>query len=217
MFTQPCYQGFGDVSLDELPIVRAFAPLCLGLAILAAQPLAAHANAFEDAVMVELNRVRANPGGLAAELSRYARENGISRASTASSYDPYAVEEAIDFLERQPSLKALEHDRRLANAASDHVAAQGRTGQIGHGASGSLGRRLQGHGVWAGMSGETISYGQHTPRDVIVQLVIDYGVMDRGHRNLIFGKGYSAAGVACGAHAEYGRMCVIDFAGAFPR
>ena len=197
--------------------MRAFAPLCLGLAILAAQPLAAHATSFEDAVMAELNRVRADPGELAAELSRYARDNGLSRASSASSYDPYAVEEAIDFLERQPSLKALEHDRRLANAALDHVEAQGRTGRIGHGPSGSLGRRLQGHGVWAGMSGETISYGQRTPRDVIVQLVIDHGVMDRGHRNLIFSKGYSVAGVACGAHAEYGRMCVIDFAGAFPR
>jgi len=198
-------------------MMRAFAPLCLGLAILAAQPLAAHAASFEDAVMAELNRVRADPGELAAELSRYAQDNGLSRASQRSNYDPYAVDEAIDFLERQPPLKALEHDRRLADAASDHVVAQGRTGEIGHGAPGSLGRRLQGRGVWAGMSGETISYGQRTPRDVIVQLVIDHGVMDRGHRRLIFSKGYSVAGVACGAHVEYGRICVIDFAGAFPR
>jgi uncharacterized protein YkwD len=197
--------------------VRAFASPCLGLAILAAQPLAAHATSFEDAVMAELNRVRADPRELAAELSRDARENGVSRASNASNYDPYAVEEAIDFLERQAPLKALERDRRLADAASDHVEAQGRTGQIGHGAPGSLGRRLQGHGVWAGMSGETISYGQRTPRDVVVQLVVDYGVVDRGHRGLIFSKGYSVAGVACGAHVEYGRICVIDFAGAFPR
>ncbi len=167
--------------------------------------------------MAELNRVRADPRELAAELSRYARDNGLSRASRASNFDPYAVEEAIDFLERQPALKALERDRRLANAASDHVEAQGRTREIGHGAPGSLGRRLQRHGVWAGMSGETISYGQRTPRDVIVQLVIDHGVMDRGHRGMLFSKGYSVADVACGAHAEYGRMCVINFAGAFPR
>ena len=167
--------------------------------------------------MAELNRVRTDPREMAAELSRYARENGISRTSNASNYDPYAVEEAIDFLERQTPLKALEHDRRLTGAASEHVEAQGRTGQIGHGAAGSLGRRMQSHGVWAGMSGEAISYGQRTPRDVVVQLVVDYGVMDRGHRNLIFSKGYSVAGVACGAHAQYGGMCVIDFAGAFPR
>jgi hypothetical protein len=197
--------------------VRAFASLCLGLTILAAQPLAAHATPFEDAVLAELNRVRADPRELAAELSRDARDNGLSRGSHASSYDPYAEEEAIDFLQRQPPLKPLERDRRLADAASDHVEAQGRTGEIGHGAPGSLGRRLQGHGVWAGMSGETISYGQRTPRDVIVQLVIDYGVMDRGHRGLLFSKGYSVAGVACGAHVEYGQVCVIDFAGAFPR
>jgi uncharacterized protein YkwD len=198
--------------------VRAFAPLCLGLSILAACPVAVQAaTPFEDGVMAELNRVRADPAELAAELSRYAQENGVSRASRGSDHDPYALEDAIDFLQRQAPLKALEHDSRLANAASDHVDAQGRTGDIGHGAPGSLGRRLRGHGVWAGMSGETISYGQSTPRDVVIQLVIDYGVMDRGHRQLIFSKGYSAAGVSCGAHAGYGRMCVINFAGAFPR
>ena len=42
--------------------MRVFASLSLGLAILAAQPLAAHATPFEDAVMDELNRVL-NPLG----------------------------------------------------------------------------------------------------------------------------------------------------------
>lgn len=200
--------------------VSALDHLRLGLVALALLPTFAHADAFEDAVMAELNHVRTNPAAASRELDRYATDAGIrglSRASRASIQDAYAVDEAIDFLREQPPLPALKDDRRLAAAAGDHVLAQGPTGGVGHGAAGSMGGRLRGHGVFAGMSGEAIAYGQETPDDVVRQLVVDYDVPDRGHRSLIFSRGYSVAGVACGPHAQYGRMCVIDFAGAFPR
>ena len=195
--------------------MRTIACLGLVLLILAAQPAAAAT--FEDEVMAELNRVRTDPAALVRDLLRDdagydGRDNGYGLYG-----DEYAVEEAIDFLSRQPPLPPLDSDKRLAAAASDHVRAQGLTGEIGHGAPGGLGRRMQARGVWAGMSGETISYGQATPHEVVRQLVIDFGVADRGHRQAVFSRGYQAAGVACGRHADYGRMCVIDFAGAFPR
>ena len=104
----------------------------------------------------------------------------------------------------------------MAAAAQDLARAQGPTGAVGHGAAGGLGTRMRSQGVWAGMSAETISYGQPTPRDVVAQLVVDYGVPDRGHREVIFDQGFQVAGVGCGKHAAWGAMCVIDFAGAFP-
>jgi hypothetical protein len=201
--------------------VSAFEPLRLGLAALAVLlPSIACADAFEDAVMAELNHVRTDPASASRELDRYAMDAGIpglSRASRGAIRDAYAVDEAVDFLRAQPPLPALKDDRRMAAAADDHVRSQGASGAVGHGAPGSLSERLHGHGVFAGMSGEAIAYGQETPRDVVRQLVVDYGVPDRGHRSLIFSRGYSVAGVACGPHPAYGRMCVIDFAGAFPR
>jgi uncharacterized protein YkwD len=191
----------------------ALAPAIAGLLFLAlapaaqAAPMAAsRAVHLDDDVLDELNFARARPAEYARELRRELR----------GSDDPAAVEEAIDFLERQASLPPLEPDRRVAAAARQHTQAQGARGDVGHGAAGALGQRLRGQGVWAGLSAENISYGLDDARDVVRQLIVDSGVPGRGHRRNIFGSAYKLAGVACGPHRAYGVMCVIDFAGALP-
>jgi uncharacterized protein YkwD len=193
--------------------MRIFLSLAAWLALLLA-PAAASAGAFEDDVLRELNRLRANPQAFAREL----RRTQIAQARYGDDYggglrqdDPDAVEEAIDVLMRQPPLPPLDHDSRLAAAARSHVRAQGPGGGLGHGA---FRDRLRSSGVWAGMTAEGVSYGQVTPRDVVRQLVVDSGVPSRGHRHDILSRGYQAAGVACGPHARWGSMCVIDYAGA---
>ena len=177
---------------------------CLAaLASLAASP-AAHALSLDDAVLAELNYARAHPAEYARELRR----------DRDTSEDPAALEEAIDFLERQPPLAPLAGDRRIAAAALDHARAQAGSGAVGHGAAGGLGRRLRDNGVWAGLSAENISYGNSAATGVIRQLIIDSGVPGRGHRRNIFSASYQLAGVACGPHPTYDVVCVIDFAGA---
>jgi uncharacterized protein YkwD len=179
----------------------------------------AFAGPFEDEVLSELNRVRAHPQQFAAELRRaeIAQARFGDGAGPLAQEEPDAVEDAIGFLMRQAPLPPLQRDRRLAAAARSHVATQGPRGDVGHGAPGALGRRLQREGVWAGLAAEEISYGQSTPRDVVRQLVIDSRVPSRGHRRDLFGHAYQAAGVACGEHARWGSMCVIDVAGAIMR
>jgi uncharacterized protein YkwD len=187
----------------------ALAPAFAGLMFLALAPAARSASLsarLDDAVLDELNFARARPAEYADELRRE-----LNRSD-----DPAAVEEAIDFLERQASLPPLAPDRRIAAAARQHAQAQGPRGDVGHGPAGSLGQRLRGQGVWAGLSAENISYGFEDPRDVVRQLIIDSGVPNRGHRRNIFAASYQLAGVACGPHRAYGYMCVIDFAGALP-
>jgi uncharacterized protein YkwD len=183
----------------------ALAPAIAGLLFLVLAP-AAQASRLDDAVLEELNLARARPAEYARELRRDLR----------SSDDPAAVEDAIDFLERQASLPPLEPDQRVAAAARQHTAAQGPRGDLGHGPAGGLGQRLRGQGVWAGLSAENISYGFDDPRDVVRQLIVDSGVPGRGHRRNIFAPSYQLAGVASGPHRAYGFMCVIDFAGALP-
>jgi hypothetical protein len=131
--------------------------------------------------------------------------------------DPRAVAETVAFLRHQAPLPPLVDDTRLDSAALDHVKLQGPSGEVGHGPAGDLTRRLRKQALWAGLAGETISYGQQSPRDVVRQLIIDADVPDRGHREVLFSDGFLLAGVACGQHAAWGSMCVIDLAGALPQ
>jgi len=186
-----------------------------GLLILTAP--CAQAGALEDAVLEEINYVRTHPAEYARELRRVDISAPSDRGwSLIDEQDPGALAEAIEFLERQAPLPPLRGDTRLAASASDHTMAQGPRGQVGHvGPNGvTFSDRLTQEGVWAGLSAEAISYGYDSPRDVVRQLVIDSGVANRGHRADVFGHAFQTAGVSCGAHAVWGAMCVIDFAGA---
>ena len=189
-----------------------------------AAPAPARAGGFEDAVLDEINRARANPQAYARKLRRmqvqdasYGDEDGYGYGGGMAQEDPHAVEDAIGFLMRQRPLPPLREDVRLSAAADAHVARQARSGAVGHGAAGGLGRRLQAEGLFAGMQAESISYGQDTPADVVRQLIVDSRVPTRGHRRDMFSAAYTAAGVACGPHARWGAMCVIDYAGAIQR
>ena len=182
------------------------ARLAVLLAVLAL-PLPAQARGLEAQVLAELNYARANPAAYADELA----QGGWALRDE----DPRVVDEAIGFLLAQRPLPPLRAHAGLQAAAGAHVRAQARRGTEGHGGgAGGLAARLKTQGVWAGLSAEAISYGYAEAREVVVQLVVDSRVPGRGHRKTIFGAGYSLAGVACGPHAAYGAMCVIDFAGA---
>lgn len=188
------------------PLARVRAVVA-ALAAVFMVPVAAHAADLDEAVLAELNYVRTHP-------AEYARELRRAPEWTFEQEEPGAVEEAIDFLERQQPLAPLKGDKRLGSAALQHVRMQGPRGEIGHGAAGSLGVRLRAAGVYAGMAAENISYGHDDAQAVVRQLIIDSRVAGRGHRRNIFATGYTTAGVACGGHRQWGSMCVIDFAGA---
>jgi uncharacterized protein YkwD len=143
-------------------------------------------------------------------LRRYESQDGPDAPD-----DPRALREAVDFLERQDPLPPLRADTRLAAAAAAHAYVQGPGGGVGHeeSAGGGFENRLHRYGVWAGLSGENISYGYWAPREIVAQLIVDSGVENRGHRKNIFDAAYQYAGVGCGPHSTYRYMCVIDFAG----
>ncbi len=170
--------------------------------------------ALEAAVLAEVNLARAQPRAYAQRLRELAAETaGSGLYANLADGDEGALNEAIHFLEHQVPLAPLAPDALLQATALDHVEAQGRSGDTGHGdAALGFGARLKRRGVFAGLSAEDIAYGYGRPRDVVAQLIIDRGISGRGHRTNIFEAAFRVAGVACGPHPTYGEMCVLDFA-----
>ena len=176
----------------------------------------AHERSLDSDVLHELNLARTQPQAYAHALEDAAH----SRWRASGVYDdPIASEEAIAFLERQRSLPPLGPDPALEGAALAHAHYQGGQGTFGHDGPGgeSLGERLRRRGAFAMLMAEDISYGYASPREVVLQLIVDSGVPGRGHRANIFNPAFREAGVACGPHRLYGAMCVVDFAGTLMR
>jgi uncharacterized protein YkwD len=128
-----------------------------------------------------------------------------------------AVDEAIKYLVKQKPLPPLSWSPGLAAAAAELAEEQGESGATGHIGRQSRGpqERVERHGKWERQMAENIAYGPTDARSMVLQLIIDDGVRNRGHRKTIFTPALGTAGVACGSHPQFGSVCVIDFAGAF--
>ena len=128
-----------------------------------------------------------------------------------------AVDEAIRYLSRLKPLPPLTWSDGLAAAAAELAEEQGRSGATGHIGLKSRGMRgrIDRHGKWSRQIAENIGYGPTEARTMVMQLIIDDGVPDRGHRKNTFNTAFRTAGVAYGPHPVFGGMCVIDFADAF--
>lgn len=191
--------------------------LLAAIAAMSAAPVAAEE--LERSVLAEINRARTQPRETAAALRQYrarfdgrvVREPG-DPVGVRTVEGRRAVDEAIVFLERQEPLPPLAHGPVLARAARGWAAAQGSDGGVGHqGGGASVGTRMRAAGgdIYVG---ETISYGMRHAAAVVRQLIVDDGQPRRGHRALVFSRGFRFAGVGCGGHARYRSMCVIDYA-----
>lgn len=171
---------------------------------------AVHAGDLASEVFAEVNLARTQPALYAQFVGEHAA-SGRSRASRG------AVREATNFLRRTRPLPALEWSEGISRAALAHVLDTGARGRTGH--TGSRGQspwqRMARFGKRSGSAAENLSYGPSDARSIVVAMIVDEGVPGRGHRHNIFGPGFRVAGIATGAHARYGTMCVMDFAGGF--
>jgi uncharacterized protein YkwD len=174
---------------------------------------------LEADVLALINHARQHPRDYARELREYRSyigRDGIlflpgDRNGVYTREGVAAVDEAIDFLERQAPLPALTEGQILALAARDHADEQGYEGSEGHVSrdGGGPGQRVTRRGGDRYVA-ESISYGFADADAVVRQLIIDDGVPSRGHRNLLFGSDFRFAGVGCGEHRRLRYLCVVD-------
>ena len=202
--------------------MRLLPLLLLPSVLLASEPGRPDPAEFGQRVLAEINAARANPRAYAMylkewldhfddKLLRLPHETAlITREGSA------AVEEAIDFLESARPLPHMTWSEGLHLAAQEHVQEQagGATGHAGSKGSSPF-QRMERYGRWKSTAGEAIGYGPTDPRRVVLNLIVDDGVANRGHRKLLFSPDFHVAGAAFGPHAGFGHVCVIDFAGGF--
>lgn len=176
---------------------------------------------LEKQVIEETNFARTKPKEYAKILERrkkyfdgrlYKEPNKIPMVTNEG---VNSLNEAINFLNRVKPLQPLSPSKGLSLAAQAHAKDTGSKGITGHyGSDGSsLTDRVNRYGKWEIYVGENVSYGQETARKIVIQLIVDDGVRDRGHRENIFNPKFNKIGVGYGIHKQYQHLCVQDFAG----
>ena len=186
-------------------------------------PAAEKATAFERAVVQEMSDARVRPLAYARHLKdlRSAFEGTLwrlpGRVPLRTEEGVAALDEAIRFLETARPVGPLRFNEGLARAAKAHAQYLGSRGLLSHqgpDGSGPAGR-LDRLGRWQSLVAENISTGEDDPRLVVVQLLVDDGVPSRGHRRNLFNPDLHQAGAGAAPHAQYGTVCVIDYADGF--
>jgi len=176
---------------------------------------------LSEDVIRELNLARQHPAVYAGILEEL-RENSHGNVCTTPdgfalhiSEGVSAVNEAIRFLRNARPIAPLTVSAGLSRVAAEHVEAQA-SGAFGHIDFGrGPATRISRYGTWRGPWGENVAYGESSPRDIVLALIIDDGRRSRAHRKNIFNPDFNHVGAALGPHARYGTVCSIDFAGGF--
>ena len=174
----------------------------------------------ESAVLNELNLARTRPAEYASYVEEHKRNYKgpdailVDGRKFRTAEGIRAVDEAVAFLRSAAPLPALSAAPPLVRSARDHaknIGPQGMTGHAGTDRS-QPPDRINRYGTPRSSFGEAIAFGSISPRLIVVQLIVDDGVPDRGHRKSIFDPAFRVAGVAIGPHTVFGYMCVINFA-----
>lgn len=181
---------------------------------------------LEHDIVLEHNLARTDPAAYAKYLEEWLPyfEGDLlkrpGRIALQTFEGPRAVEEAIDFLRAAEPVGMMSPSPGISRAARDHVIDLGPDGEISHtGEDGSKPQdRINRYGRWRASIAENMAFGQYRESDartVVMQLLIDDGVPNRGHRTNIFNAAFTVVGVSCGPHVIYEAMCVVDYAGGY--
>jgi hypothetical protein len=169
----------------------------------------------QSAILAEINRVRTNPSAYAARLAKLKRTGRLPNGMLVAPEEGWrAVQEAINVLKRTRPLSRLAPSATLTESARAHVADLGPLGRTGHTSSNgeNVFRRIKRFTPRANAMGENIFSGRLNAEEIVIMWIVDDGIYDRSHRDIVLSRWYESAGTACGPHARYGQMCVADFA-----
>jgi len=178
---------------------------------------------LEKAVVNEMNLARTSPKGYLSLLEQFRKVYDgkllklPGQTPILTKEGTSAVAEAIRSLRSRTPVSPLSPSKGMSLGAKDHIRDLRTSGASQHkGSDGSQAwERVNRYGTWQKIIGENISFGHNKARNIVMVLLIDDGVPNRGHRKNILNPDFRVVGVACGDHPTYRTICVITFAGAY--
>ncbi len=199
--------------------------LIFALSALAPTVAAQNLSPLETHLLDEVNLLRADPAAWADILNaerpsdlRRVRLNPNDPTAAATIEALSTLDEAVAAVRSiHGSLPLVELSPGLSRSAADHVRDTGVRGLLGHqGSDGSgLFQRIERYGLLSGLAAENIVYSTSPPRQLVFEQLLDFGVANRGHRWTLLNPAWRYVGIACGPHAVYRTMCVLDFAAGY--
>lgn len=115
-------------------------------------------------------------------------------------------------LKATSGLNTLIPDETLYRAARKHAVASGKEGRLGHTSSaGNFEQRLKPLASQFNYLLENCDYGSSEALDILMNLMIDEGLPEVGHRKNILHEKIDAVGVSIAPHTTYKHTCVQVF------
>lgn len=111
-------------------------------------------------------------------------------------------------LKKQKKMKPMYPAEDLFNVAKNHAEESGKKGSVGHQ---NVTTRFKKYAPNYKNTSENCDYGNNKAIDIVMSLLIDEGVSDKGHRENILDKNTNYIGVAIREHKKYDWNCVMDF------
>lgn len=111
-------------------------------------------------------------------------------------------------LKKVKNLPPLDPEEDLYKAALEHAETSGKRGTTGHQ---RFGKRYDPLMKNYNEIGENLAYGYRSAPDILIQLLIDEGIPDLGHRKNLLNPNFNSIGVAIESHKKYRFNCVMSF------
>jgi hypothetical protein len=105
-------------------------------------------------------------------------------------------------------LPMLIPEKDLYDVARAHAIQSGKTGYEGH--KGFNKRYEKVLGKYRAV-GENLNYGNHSPFQIVMRLLIDEDIPDLGHRHNMLDESFNSIGISIKPHKKYDYNCVMSF------
>lgn len=170
-------------------------------------------NTSEQKLILYINLVRLYPQKfMETSLKQYMKEKGWAPNNAY-------IRTLLKDLKTMQPVPAYVPSDLLSGCARAHAKELGERGKTGHASADGtspfdrIKKALKGKNVQ--MSAENIQYGYEDPWDIFMDLLIDEGIEDLGHRYNLLDKDMNLIGIGQNKHSVYRLCTVMDFAKLF--